>query len=377
VTHFVISNTADPSAMITLAQSRLGAGLDTPFAPLWLALLLKTAPQVAIETLANNLATLDPAVRSRLCQTLLSSCDPRDNTCLCFDVSNPEMTPEMLLALVQLAYREVRVSDDVVRIGTGAYRPTLRDKAQHGRYAMLDALLNRTGPAAWVAKQTLRTNPFFAHLKDRIDQLAREKAASEAEGPAYQDKDVAQLEKWGEGIAINRNGMFDLMINRLADLQHDIAADEFSERFHLAAMNQEKDMQVWFAKRLQERENHLYRVDREAMVINDKKTDIRLLSRHSDAQAVIEMKLANNEYSLKDLEQALENQLVGQYMQHDSCRAGCLLITMNKARRWENKQSEIMLDFTALISHLQQQARELEKRMNHEIRLAVIGIDLT
>lgn len=89
------------------------------------------------------------------------------------------------------------------------------------------------------------------------------------------------------------------------------------------------------------------------------------------------MKLANNNYSLKDLEQTLENQLIGQYMQHDRCRAGCLLITMNKARRWENKQSEIMLDFTALLSHLQQQARELEKRMNHEIRLTVIGIDLT
>jgi hypothetical protein len=136
-------------------------------------------------------------------------------------------------------------------------------------------------------------------------------------------------------------------------------------------------MQVWFARRLQERENGVYRVDREALVVDDKETDIRLLSVRSDAQAVIEMKLANNGYTVADLETALEDQLVGQYVRHDDCRAGCLLVTMNKARRWQCPETATTMDFERLISRLRAQAIQIERRMNHEVRLAVIGIDLS
>jgi hypothetical protein len=120
---------------------------------------------------------------------------------------------------------------------------------------------------------------------------SRAKAASEAEGTAHADANIAQFEAHGEAPPADRNGMFRLMMDRLSDLQHDIAAHEFSERPMLLGIALEKHMQVWFAKRLQERENGAYRVDSEALVINDKETDIRLLSVRSNAQAVIEIKL--------------------------------------------------------------------------------------
>jgi hypothetical protein len=63
---------------------------------------------------------------------------------------------------------------------------------------------------------------------------------------------------------------FRLMMDRLSDLQHDIAAHEFSERPMLLGIALEKHMQVWFAKRLQGAEWRAYRVDSEALVINDK-----------------------------------------------------------------------------------------------------------
>lgn len=136
-------------------------------------------------------------------------------------------------------------------------------------------------------------------------------------------------------------------------------------------------MQVWFAKRLQERANGAYRVDREALVVNDKETDIRLLSVRSNAQAVIELKLANNGYSVVDLERSLEDQLVGQYMQHDDCRAGCLLVTMRKRRTWRCPDTESVIDFSTLLRRLQSFAADLEAQLNHQVKLAVVGIDLT
>lgn len=374
---YLLRSSGDRSQLLDLARERLEGDPESPFVLLWLMLLLSTAPKEAIATLERLVETLAPQARYQLSVNLFAAFSDRRSARFCPDLSDPRFTPLLLLRLVRLAYAEIRLADDIKRAGTGTYSPTARDEAQHGRSAVLSALLSRTGPEAWAVKQAMRADPLFAHFKDRLDQLAREKAASEAEGPAYADADIAQVETHGEAPPADRNGMFHLMMDRLSDLQHDIAAHEFSERPILLGIALEKHMQVWFAKRLQERENGAYRVDREALVINDKEADIRLLSVRSNAQAVIEMKLANNGYTVPDLEKALAEQLVGQYMQHDNCRSGSLLVTMNKTRHWDCPDTGARLDFEAVVARLRTQAAELEIRMNREVRLAVVGIDLT
>ena len=374
---YLLRSSSDRSQLLGLARQRLEAAPESPFVLIWLILLLSTAPEEAIASLERLVGTLARQARYRLSVNLFAAFSDRRSARFCPDLSNPRFTPPLLLRLVRLAYAEIRLVDDIDRAGTGTYSPTARDEAQHGRSAVLGALLSRAGPEAWAVKQAMRADPLFAHFKDRLDQLAREKAASEAEGPAHADADIAQVEAHGEAPPADRNGMFRLMMDRLSDLQHDIAAHEFSERPILLGITLEKHIQVWFAKRLQERDNGAYRVDREALVVNDKETDIRLLSVRSNTQAVIEMKLANNGYTVPDLEKALVEQLVGQYMQHDNCRAGCLLVTMNKTRHWDCPDTGARLDFEAVLGRLRTQASELQIRMNHEVRLAVVGIDLT
>jgi hypothetical protein len=332
---------------------------------------------LAITLLQQQIDALDSPTRYRLCENLFATLGDRRGARFYPDLFGPDFTPAMLLALVRLGYAEVRLTDDINRAGGGVYSPTARDEAQNGREAVLGALLARTGAEAWAIKQNMRSDPLFAHFSDRLDQVARAKAASEAEGQPMVDSDLAQIERHGEAPQADRNGMFRLMMDRLADLQHDIAAHEFSERPILVGIDKEKDMQVWFAKRLQERENGAYRIDREALVVNDKETDIRLLSLRSNSQAVIEMKLANNGYTVIDLERALEKQLVGQYMQHENCRAGCLLLTMNKPRVWHCPDTGAKFDFSTLLQRLQTLAADLEVKLNHQVRLAVFGIDLT
>lgn len=374
---FLLRSSADRSLLHDLARERLGAGPASPFVLLWLMLLFNAAPQEAIATHERLVDTLAPQARYQLSVNLFAAFSDRRSARFCPDMSDPRFTPALLLRLVRLAYAEIRLADDIEGAGTGTYSPTARDEAQHGPSAVLGALLSRTGSEAWAAKQAMRADPLFAHFKDRLDQLAREKAASEAEGPAHTDADIAQVETHGEAPPADRNGMFRLMMDRLSDLKHDIAAHEFSERPILLGIVLEKHMQVWFAKRLQERQNGAFRVDREALVINDKETDIRLLSARSNTQAVIEMKLANNGYTIPDLEKALAEQLIGQYMQHDNCRAGCLLVTMNKTRHWKCPDTGARLDFEAVLARLRAYAEALESQMNHEVRLAVVGIDLT
>jgi len=373
---YLLRSSFDRSHLIALAQSRLSDGLGEPFTLLWLMLLLSTAPREAIGLLEQHIGTLDPPIRYRLCEDLFATFDDRRSVRFCLDFSSKDFTPAVLLSLVRLAYAEIRLPDDIDRAGGGVFSPTTRDRAQDGRGAILSALLARGGAEAWAIKQDMRNDPLFAHFKDRLDQLAREKAASEAEGLPLADRDISQVELYGEAPQADRNGMFRVMIDRFTDLQHDIRAHEFSERSILVGIQKEKDMQVWFAKRLQERENGAYRVDREALVVNDKETDIRLLSVRSNAKAVIELKLANNGYSVVDLERALEDQLVGQYMQHDDCRAGCLLVTMSKHRTWRCPDTGSVIDFSSLLKRLQSLAASLEVRLNYQVKLAVVGIDL-
>ncbi len=365
------------TALIELARGRLENGFDAPFSLLWFSALLRLDPAIAIETLDDGLNRLSENARYEFSERLFAALGERRNACFASDLSDPRFTPDLLRRLVRVAYAEIKLERDINRADGGAYSPTPRDDAQQGRGAVLGALLSRTGPEAWRVKQEMRSEPLLAHFKDRLNQIARETAAGEAEGPSLHDADLVNVEKYGDAPEADRDGMFQLMLDRLSDLQHDISAHEFTERPILLRIDKEAEMQVWFAKRLQDRANGAYKVDREAMVVNAKETDIRLLSVRTSDQAVIEIKLANNGYSVTDFLTALEVQLVGQYMQHDTCRAGCLLITMAEPRTWKHPDDGTSMSFAAVIDLLKAKAKALVADMNYSLCLEVVGIDFS
>jgi hypothetical protein len=369
--------TNDTGAFIALAVQQLNGGLTHPFAVLWSTALLRLHPETAVELLESGLKKLCDEERYKFSERLFAAIGDRRHARFSPDLKGTNFTPGLLFKLVRLAYSQIKLDDDTDRVGKGTYSPTTRDDAQDGRGAVLSALLASQGPNAWHVKQEMRKDQLFGHYRDRLDQYARETAATEAEGPSLRDADLAAIEKYGEAPEADRDGMFRLMMDRLFDLQHDLAAHEFSERPMLARIDKEAEMQVWLAKRLQEKANGAYRVDREAMVINAKETDIRLLSVRTDQQAVIELKLANNGYSYPDLLGALENQLVGQYMKHDNCRAGCLLITMAETREWQHPETGSRVSFRAVIEMLRARSQALMSELNFALKIDVVGVDLT
>ena len=54
-----------------------------------------------------------------------------------------------------------------------------------------------------------------------------------------------------------------------------------------------------------------------------------------------------------------------------------MLVTMNKVRHLDCPDTGVRLDFEAVLARWRTQGAELEISMNHEVRVAVIGIDLT
>lgn len=344
-----------------VAVRELEHGINAPFAKVWLPALMTLNPMAATTFLERELESATPAregagagwIARLFCQ--LRSFDsmivnPRDE---CF-------TPNCLLRLVRLAYRHVHPEDDVSHVGV--YTPGLRDDAESGRDALLQALINTNGPEGWQAKQELAGDPLMSHFKDRALTLAREKAAEEADVTALTEDAVREMMQRLEAPPATNADMFQLMMDRLVDLDELLASDT-SPRELWAGITSERVMRREIADRLQQSANGLYIVDQECVTGDEKETDLRLRAVGSELEAVIELKIGGNGYSGKDLRNTLDQQLIKKYLQPQTRRAGCLLVTVADAnKRWEHPESKARLDAEGLQEMLRQEAVRLVER---------------
>ena len=145
------------------------------------------------------------------------------------------------------------------------------------------------------------------------------------------------------------------------DLQHDLAHDDFSDRRTLQGIKDEAEMQRTLARRIREKANSAYLVTREEEVADGNRTDIRLSTTNGDQKAVIEVKIADKRWTLTDLERALREQLVGKYLRHANCKAGCLLLTCHgKEKYWIHPETRKQVKFSGIIKFLNDKARTLQ-----------------
>lgn len=217
----------------------------------------------------------------------------------------------------------------------------------------------------------------FNFSKDRIEFLARERAAASSELIHLTEDDFINLENQLEQMPNDQHSLFAVMINRLNDLQYALSHSDFTDRDILSDVKRESQMQATLAWRLEAMAKSAYSVVRESEVADGKKTDIRLLSACGRHKAVIELKIAENGWRIADFERALEHQLVGQYLRYDGCKSGCLLITYNgQKKRWRDPVTRKYLNFSKVIDLLNVKAEYLMAK-DSSLRLKVIGLDLT
>ena len=102
----------------------------------------------------------------------------------------------LVLRLTRLAYQHVRQADDTQH--NGSYSPDARDHAEQGRDAILNALLDTNGMDGWNAKLAMIDDPLFAHFKDRVIALARERSAEDSDDIAFEEEDVLALYRYNK-----------------------------------------------------------------------------------------------------------------------------------------------------------------------------------
>lgn len=361
----------DRSEVLTLALSRYVEDPTDPLALTWLHAGLKIDFKRGAGMFLAHAG--DPAAEAAR-ETMLTAFASlyRGNETL-NGFSGDDDRAQTLGALVRLAYNVVRQEDDVRH--EGAYSPDRRDHAESGRNVLLSALLATPGAAASAVLSKLASDPAFSHFPDRLRMMARERAANDAEIPALTSEDLKSLEKNLEAPPHDRAGLFAVMMDRLDDLQHDIAHHAFTDRSLLQKTSDEIDLQRTLALRLEASARDAFLMVRENEVADLKKTDIGIAAVRPPQKAVIEIKVGDS-WSVAQLERALRAQIKGQYLRHKDCGAGCLLVTHHKpARRW--RLNGVLVPFEALVAHLKGYARTLVEAGPSDIQLAVFGLDLT
>lgn len=354
----------------TMAKDHLEVANAGPFTQVWLTTLMRIDPAAGTEALERLLMPVEPAATGYAVNIFGVMFGDRFEN-LRVDLGSDDFTSAVLLRLARLAYTHVRRSDDITHEGTDTPGP--RDEAQSGRYALLSAILDGKGTDAWAVKLQMVEDPLFAHFRDRLALLAREKAAEEADGTVLTEAEVATFERYGEAPPTTRDEMFAVLADRLDDLD-DLLLQDVSPRDAWALIKDEKVMRREIARELRSASNQLYTVDQEAVTADEKETDIRLRAL-SGQQATIELKLGKN-WSGRVLRDTIQKQLVTKYMAAESCRSGCLLVTVSSNQNWIHPDTGVKVDINGLRAMLVAEADRIVDKLGSSLRLVVKVLDL-
>ena len=349
---------------------RYEADPEGGFAIMWLRGLFQVDAARGARLLTESLSEVgSPAVRKRGVETFAGVFCPSD--AVDFGIEDRAQRADALERLVRCAYACVRPEDDNVR--EGSFTPTMRDDAQWARNSLLSTLLDCPGAEARRGVEKLANEEDFADIRDSM--LYRLRLALDAEFVPIAPRDVVDLMTRFESPPRDINRLMEILLGRLEDIDHDLAHGPFSNRRTLQSIEMESEMQRTLAGLLEAKANGIYNVVREPELADRKRSDFLLLA--GDLKIAVEVKITDG-HALNQLERALREQLVGRYMRHSSCAAGCLLLTYHGRQKfWKHPDTGERLEFRKVIEFLQDGARAIEREDPRDIRLEVFGIDLT
>jgi hypothetical protein len=359
--------------VLNLARTALDSGCRSEFEAIWLPILMRLQPEDGVGRLERMLLPAEPQTLGIGATWIARLFGDRHNEVL-VDPRGPDFTPALLLRLVHIAYRHVRQCEDNRREREGAYRPGPRDHAQHGRSALLNALLDRTGAGAWAAKLDLAGDLEHADFRDRLLTLARDKAAEEADGATLSVQEAAAFDRTYEAPPATRDDLFGLLRDRLDDLEEMLKGDA-SPRGSWSVDKDERVMRKSIAHELEMMSNGLYSVPQESVTADENRTDIRLSVAGHDLEAVIELKIGER-WSGRELRDTLNDQLVTKYMAPENRRAGCLLVTVAQQRSWHHPDTDAPLDVAGLRAMLEAEVEKIVTQMGGQLRLMARILDL-
>lgn len=329
---------------------------------LWWRTWFGLDPSLAITGLREMLGQLDAAAA----QGHLYACIPSRKDAVLQELHS---TVEDLLDLLDVLMRYVHPDDDVEDFHSPRF-----DAQQH-RAAVVNALVETgaveairglDGIAAGSWRDPTRGDLFRRYADDCAVRNARRQWAPE---------ELASLLEHHVIIPHTSAELFQVALDALADIRDHIErGDDSPRRAYFDKEQQEREFQILFRGLLERRSKGRYQVTREDELADGTKPDLRVWA-NGCGPVSIEVKIAGA-CTLEELELALSEQLVGQYMKDASARCGVLLVAKAapRPRGWQRAGED--LQFSEVIERLKAQAAKLVAASRGKIEgLVVIAID--
>jgi hypothetical protein len=279
----------------------------------------------------------------------------------------------MLSQLTLFAYQEIRPDEDNVH--EGMHSPNDRDDAENARGAILKALVESEGPAAFEAMIRLSRHPAMTARRIRFRELARRMAERDADVTAWLPQDVLAFER--EKLLPTKTGrdLYRVVQAIIGEIDWEFVNADASARAVLETAKDEKAVQQWLAAEMKLRARGRYHASRESEVAEGNMPDILVSAIGAVVEAAVEAKHGGKGWSTKALEDSLRAQLAEDYLRPAARRHGVLVVTNHKKRGWQHPKTRKPMTFPEMIAYLNDVAVTLRKNKTGQIAVAVIGID--
>lgn len=367
------SNVSD-GALANLACKRATEELDLQMAPTWYAVWIGVDPAAALPALAARIDTLssdeEKANFAMLCLTgivgnrIAGRC--RQNY----------KTVEHVKSLYLLIHAHVRLADDIDRVGKGVYSPSLRDDAQGARDALLSFIRETPGKNAFLALGEIAREHPVEYLRSWSAFYAEQKATADSQTPPWEPGQVVDFSESLERTPASHRELWNLAIDRLLDLKHDLEDGDSSIAEILLLAKQETSMRKFIGGWCRDHAVGRYVIPQEEQLADDKRPDFRLHSTLFDGPVPVELKLADK-WSGSQLFERLENQVGGDYLRDSRSSCGIFLLVYQGGKRTWEIPGRKGVTFTDLVTELQRYWLTLAPLYSNIEDIRVIGIDLT
>jgi|GEM_PF-1151910 len=364
-----------PADLIPWLLARTRKGKDVPNLVSDLEAIFRVRPELGVGALKQVLARLSRAKSDDLVRLVLSRVVGDGWT---GKSEIPASLPfQDLLALMRLAFAHIRVKEDERPDGRARFRSgPNRFDAEHARGSLIEFLSRRPGRATYNALRSLAKDKASPLRPNRALLLARQRAERDAEFDPWRPEDIAQFEAERAFAPRSSRDLCRHAIALLEDLQQDLLNDEFQQGQTLASQKGETAVQNWMAATLRTGARQRFSVERESHVAQEKEPDIRLRVSETQATASVEIKVVES-WSVQELESALTDQLVKQYLRHSDHRWGVLLLVHQTPRPRGWRSGRKTLSIGGLIAHLRALADRISGRSPGAPQPAVVLLDVS
>ena len=328
---------------------------EIAFAVPYLAGVFHIDPRAASKALSVRLSTLADDDQTALVDHFLANCfgdfAPRA-------VSRPDEVPaDILEELVRLTFKIQAHIAGHTRPTGGVHQTDVNHYADSAINTVWNHFVKTPGAATYRALLRFQDDPLCPIPAPRLRALARDLAVQDAERAPWLPSEALAFEQHHETAPRTPRDLQSVVLRRLKDMQHDFLYGDFSQGRTLQALPHETDVQNLVAERLRLKQGRSYSIEREPHVVGEKEPDVRARARATDTAVAVEIKVAET-WSLKKLDDALEVQLCGRYLQAPDGRYGILLLVHKHGRPngWLDKTTGNYLSFTQVVARLSARA---------------------